>query len=73
MCTCTLPTQNIVCAPSSFDSGVKIFLHLKFLHLLHTVLDKIGDKKGENISRKFLKTEKWSLGINFLFISFNLC
>lgn len=65
MCIGTLPTQNIVCAPTLFCSVVKVFVDLKFLNFQHTALDKMGEKKRKIIDRKALKARKMVSGDKF--------
>lgn len=64
---CTLPTQNIVCAPTLFCSVMKVFVDLKFLNFQHTALDKMGEKKRKTIDRKALKARKMVSGNKFPF------
>lgn len=58
MCTCILPTQNIVRALRLSGSAEKIFVHLKFLHLFHIMLDKMGEKKPADHWQKDPKDQR---------------
>lgn len=58
MCIGTLPTQNIVCAPTLFCSVVKVFVDLKFLNFQHTALDKMGEENKENHWQKGLESQE---------------